>query len=149
MTVAWPASFPIPKRSGHSYQAADLVLRSELDGAVPKAREMLSDGPTVYNISFVLRTAQRAKFERYFAVQLNMGAGEFYLPVDTSSGVVQKRARFISPPSYDTSAGNGFVSVDSSVEILDNISIVQEFALLLEDGFFLLLEDGGHLVLEP
>lgn len=143
MTVAWPTFLPKPKREGHSYAQADLVERSNMEGGPMRARQKYSDGPRQFNISFALVNQQTwAMFEAYFKYDLSNGAAEFYLPVNTGSGVVNRRARFLGPPSFDASSGSGIALVTAQVQIIEDTTITQEQYQFLQDNpGFLRAED--------
>lgn len=142
MTVAWPSFLPIPLRQSHAYSPDDLVERSSMEGGPTRTRQKYSSGPTKFTIGFVLDIDSWPLFEGFYTYDLKNGAGEFYLPVNTGVGTVQRRAIFLAPPNYDTSSGAGFCSVTASVQIVESTSISQsDYAVLSTTPGFLYGED--------
>ena len=148
MTVAWPSFLPLPARQGHSYQDQDLVVRSSMEGGPTRLRKKFSNGPKQFSIGFVLRNRQQwAMFEAYHYYDLNQGANEFFLPVNTGAGLLQYRAIMLDVPKYDASIGPNLCSVTVQVQILDNTVISADLYQILKDTpNFLPAEDALDIV---
>lgn len=143
MTVAWPDFLPKPQRQAHAYSQADLLARSSMEGGPPRVRQKYSDGPRQFAIGLTLKSKQQwALFEAFYKFDLRNGAAEFYLPVDSGTGVVNRRAIFSAQPSYDTSPGNSVCLVSAQVQIIEDTTMTQEqYDVLKVTPDFLSAED--------
>ena len=143
MTVAWPSFLPKPQRQGHSYGRTDLIQRSEMEGGPIRLRRKFSDGPTQFNISLLLSSRQQwALFEAFYQYDLQQGALEFYLPIDTGAGVVNRRAIFITPPAYDASIGPNSSVMSATVKVIESTTLTaDQYAVLAVTPDFLPGED--------
>ena len=88
-TITWPSSLPAAQREGYGYTPRSAALTSNF-GLVARSREIYSDMPTDFTVSWSFTDAQWWYFEGFYKHALRSGTQFFLLPV-VVGGVLEER----------------------------------------------------------
>lgn len=85
--ASWPASLPvISSLEGYGFEPVDSVLRTEMEGGIPKSRRRYSQTISKFHVSIPMSRAELAAFETFHQYTLNGGASWFDMPLVNGQG---------------------------------------------------------------
>jgi len=116
------ATAPLPRPDGYARQEADGAnRRTEVEGGPPRVRPSSDQQPVNQRLQWEMNATQASEMDVFYTTTTRRGSKIFLMDVWTFNSYVQKRCRFIEPPTYNYRSFEEWV-VSSQVEILDEVS---------------------------
>lgn len=94
MTVAWPATLPLPTLEGYGLSPQEAVLRTDMEAGPARQRRRFRSTPARIAVRWLMSEYQFALFEAWYKFHADEGAQWFEMPLLGGLGLITHEARF-------------------------------------------------------
>ena len=108
MSESYPAGLPAPLVNPYSYTQPSHTVKNNVISGVPRFRQMTSDRPVFFSVSWNLNENQLAVFEGWFRWTLAQGSKSFTMSVATGVGYTPHECYFADGTFNRTRVGRRY-----------------------------------------
>lgn len=128
----YPAGLPLGRQADRSHQTVEPTIRSELESGRARQRLRYDFTPSNVSINWLFNDVQCRLFEAWFRSSVGAldGSQWFDIPLETTLGMGDWRARFKGVYSGPNRAGRNLWIISATLELEERITLPGDWALL-------------------
>lgn len=123
----YPVELPFPTRDGFAIEAANQIVRTEMQSGRARQRVRFTSVPSFVSLSWIFTTPQAQLFDAWASDVAK--AGWFTLKLRSPIGLTEHQARFIESPQGPALFGLDRWSYTARVELRDKPKVAPGWAL--------------------
>lgn len=125
--IEYPVELPFPTRDGFALEAANKILRTEMQSGRARQRIRFTSVPSFVSLRWIFTTPQAQLFEGW--ADDVVGAGWFALTLRTPIGLTEHQARFLESPQGPALFGIDRWAYTARVELRDKPKVAPGWAV--------------------